>query len=92
MKLEVVVVPVSNVDKAKQFYTGLGWREDADFVADEHFHIVQLTPPGSGCSTSSGPEYLGAAFPAVPGTHRRAQPPPCPPPSARMLSRHSTGG
>ena len=54
MKLEVVVVPVSDVDRAKQFYKGLGWREDADFVADESFRIVQLTPPGSGGSIQFG--------------------------------------
>ena len=47
MKLEVVVLPVSDVDRAKQFYKALGWREDADFVADDDFRIVQLTPPGS---------------------------------------------
>ena len=54
MKLEVVVVPVSDVDRAKQFYKALGWREDADFVADEDFRIVQLTPPGSGGSIQFG--------------------------------------
>ena len=54
MKLEVVVVPVSDVDRAKSFYTGLGWREDADFVGDESFRIVQLTPPGSGASIQFG--------------------------------------
>jgi catechol 2,3-dioxygenase-like lactoylglutathione lyase family enzyme len=54
MKLEVVVVPVADVDRAKQFYKGLGWREDADFVADEDFRIVQLTPPGSGGSIQFG--------------------------------------
>jgi catechol 2,3-dioxygenase-like lactoylglutathione lyase family enzyme len=54
MKLEVVVVPVADVDRAKQFYKGLGWREDADFVGDEGFRIVQLTPPGSGGSIQFG--------------------------------------
>jgi catechol 2,3-dioxygenase-like lactoylglutathione lyase family enzyme len=54
MKLEVVVVPVADVDRAKRFYKGLGWREDADFVADENFRIVQLTPPGSGGSIQFG--------------------------------------
>ena len=53
LKLEVVIVPVSDVDRAKQFYKGLGWREDADVVADD-FRIVQLTPPGSACSISFG--------------------------------------
>jgi catechol 2,3-dioxygenase-like lactoylglutathione lyase family enzyme len=54
MKLEVVVVPVTDVDRAKQFYKALGWREDADFVADADFRIVQLTPPGSGGSIQFG--------------------------------------
>ncbi len=53
MKLEVVVVPVSDVDRAKQFYKGLGWREDGDFVAEDQ-RIVQLTPPGSQCSIIIG--------------------------------------
>jgi catechol 2,3-dioxygenase-like lactoylglutathione lyase family enzyme len=53
-KLEVVIVPVSNVDRAKQFYKGLGWREDADIVGGADFRIVQLTPPGSACSISFG--------------------------------------
>jgi catechol 2,3-dioxygenase-like lactoylglutathione lyase family enzyme len=61
MKLEVVVVPVSDVDRAKQFYKALGWREDADFVADENFRIVQLTPPGSGCSIQFGVGLTSAA-------------------------------
>ena len=54
MKLEVVVVPVTDVERAKQFYKSLGWREDADFVADEDFRIVQLTPPGSTASIQFG--------------------------------------
>ena len=52
-KLEVVVLPVSDVDRIKQFYKGLGWREEADIVTDD-FRIVQLTPPGSACSISFG--------------------------------------
>ena len=52
--LKVVILPVSDVDRAKQFYNGLGWREDADIVAGEDFRIVQFTPPGSGCSISFG--------------------------------------
>ena len=47
MKLEVVVVPVSDVDQAKKFYASLGWRLDADFPGDGGFRVVQLTPPGS---------------------------------------------
>jgi catechol 2,3-dioxygenase-like lactoylglutathione lyase family enzyme len=54
LKLEVVILPVSDVDRAKQFYKGLGWREDADIVGGPDFRIVQLTPPGSGCSISFG--------------------------------------
>jgi catechol 2,3-dioxygenase-like lactoylglutathione lyase family enzyme len=54
MKLEVVVVPVSDVDKAKGFYQALGWRLDADFVAGDDFRVVQLTPPGSPCSVIFG--------------------------------------
>jgi catechol 2,3-dioxygenase-like lactoylglutathione lyase family enzyme len=54
MKLEVVVVPVSDVDKAKGFYQALGWRLDADFVTGEDFRVVQLTPPGSPCSVIFG--------------------------------------
>jgi catechol 2,3-dioxygenase-like lactoylglutathione lyase family enzyme len=53
MKLEVVVVPVSDVDRAKAFYGGLGWREDAGFATDE-LRVVQFTPPGSQCSINFG--------------------------------------
>ena len=54
MKLEVVVIPVSDVDKAKDFYQRLGWRLDADFAKSEDFRVVQLTPPGSPCSIIFG--------------------------------------
>ena len=47
MKLEVIVIPVSDVDRAKAFYKSMGWREDADFAAGDDFRVVQLTPPGS---------------------------------------------
>ena len=50
MKLEVVVLPVSDVDRAKNFYQGLGWRLDADFKPNDDFRVVQLTPTGSACS------------------------------------------
>ncbi len=53
MKLEIVVVPVSDVDRAKAFYGGLGWREDADFATDE-LRVVQYTPSGSQCSIIFG--------------------------------------
>src|SRR5262245_48447754 len=54
MKFEVVVIPVADVDRAKAFYTKLGWRLDADFPFDNGFRVVQLTPPGSGCSVQFG--------------------------------------
>jgi len=54
MKLEVVVVPVSDVDRAKQFYAGLGWRLDVDIATDDQFRVVHFTPPGSHCSLLFG--------------------------------------
>jgi catechol 2,3-dioxygenase-like lactoylglutathione lyase family enzyme len=54
MKLEVVVIPVSDVDRAKEFYAKLGWRPDADFPFHNGFRVVQFTPPGSGCSIQFG--------------------------------------
>jgi catechol 2,3-dioxygenase-like lactoylglutathione lyase family enzyme len=54
LKLEVVVVPVSDVDRAKRFYKGLGWRLDADLAVDDGYRVVQLTPPGSACSIIFG--------------------------------------
>ena len=53
MKLEVVVIPVSDVDRAKRFYGGLGWRLDADFAAGD-WRVIQFTPPGSPCSVIFG--------------------------------------
>jgi catechol 2,3-dioxygenase-like lactoylglutathione lyase family enzyme len=50
MKLEVVVIPVSDIDRAKRFYEGLGWRLDADLISGDGSRVVQLTPPGSPCS------------------------------------------
>jgi catechol 2,3-dioxygenase-like lactoylglutathione lyase family enzyme len=61
MKLEVVVIPVSDIDRAKRFYGGLGWRLDADLVAGDHFRIVQFTPPGSSCSIQFGKGITAAA-------------------------------
>src|SRR5262245_66661928 len=61
LKLEVAVIPVSDVDRAKQFYVGLGWRLDADFAFDNGFRVVQLTPPGSGCSIQFGTNMTPAA-------------------------------
>jgi catechol 2,3-dioxygenase-like lactoylglutathione lyase family enzyme len=61
LKLEVVVIPVSDVDRAKEFYGGLGWRPDADFGFDNGFRVVQFTPPGSGCSIQFGTNITSAA-------------------------------
>jgi catechol 2,3-dioxygenase-like lactoylglutathione lyase family enzyme len=61
MKLEAVVIPVSDVDRAKQFYANLGWRLDADFPFDNGFRVVQFTPPGSGCSVQFGTRITSAA-------------------------------
>ena len=64
MKLEVVVVPVADVDRAKDFYTSLGWRLDADFSTSEDFRVVQVTPPGSEASVILGKGVTAA----VPGS------------------------
>jgi len=64
MKFEVVVIPVSDVDRAKEFYGRLGWRLDADFRFDNGFHVVQFTPPGSACSIQFGTKIT----PAAPGS------------------------
>src|SRR3954465_8317682 len=61
MKLEVVVIPVSDLDRAKRFYGGLGWRLDADFAAGDDFRVIQFTPPGSGCSVIFGRNVTAAA-------------------------------
>jgi catechol 2,3-dioxygenase-like lactoylglutathione lyase family enzyme len=61
LKLEVVVIPVSDADRAKDFYARLGWRLDADFSFDNGFRIVQFTPPGSGSSIQFGTKITSAA-------------------------------
>jgi catechol 2,3-dioxygenase-like lactoylglutathione lyase family enzyme len=61
LKIEVVVVPVSDVDRAKEFYLSLGWRLDADIARGEDFRVVQFTPPGSGCSVQFGTNITSAA-------------------------------
>jgi catechol 2,3-dioxygenase-like lactoylglutathione lyase family enzyme len=68
LKLEVVVLPVSDVDRAKRFYEGLGWRLDADFTNGEDWHVVQMTPPGSPCSVMFGRGLTTAAPGSVQGT------------------------
>jgi len=59
MKLEIVVIPVSDVDRAKEFYSKLGWRLDADYATDD-FRVLQFTPPGSGCSIIFGKNVTAA--------------------------------
>jgi catechol 2,3-dioxygenase-like lactoylglutathione lyase family enzyme len=59
-KLEVVVLPVSDVDRAKRFYEGLGWRLDADVAPTDDYRIVQLTPSGSACSIQFGTNVTSA--------------------------------
>jgi catechol 2,3-dioxygenase-like lactoylglutathione lyase family enzyme len=61
LKLEVVVIPVSDADRSKDFYAGLGWRLDADFSFDNGFRVVQFTPPGSGSSVQFGTKITSAA-------------------------------
>jgi catechol 2,3-dioxygenase-like lactoylglutathione lyase family enzyme len=61
MKLEVVVIPVTDVDRAKNFYRALGWREDADIAPTPDYRVVQLTPPGSACSVIFGTGLTTAA-------------------------------
>src|SRR5450755_3106685 len=60
-KLEAIVIPVSDVDRSKKFYQGLGWRLDADFPFGNGFRVVQFTPPGSGCSVQFGTKITSAA-------------------------------
>lgn len=67
--LEVVVLPVSDVDRAKSFYESLGWRLDADFSTSESFRVVQLTPPGSGASIILGTGVSNAVPGSVEGLH-----------------------
>ena len=68
LKLEVVVIPVSDVDRAKRFYESLGWRLDADFASGDDWRLVQMTPPGSPCSVMFGKGFTPAAPGSVQGT------------------------
>ena len=61
LKLEVIVIPVSDVDRAKRFYEGLGWRLDADFSRGDDWRVVQMTPPGSACSIHFGKGVTSSA-------------------------------
>jgi catechol 2,3-dioxygenase-like lactoylglutathione lyase family enzyme len=74
MKLEVVVIPVPDVDRAKRFCGELGWRLDADFVVDDAFRVVQFTPPGSPCSIHFGKGLTSAAPGSASGLYRPGQP------------------
>ncbi|MEV8432619.1 MULTISPECIES: VOC family protein [Streptomyces] len=69
MKLEVVVVPVADVDRAKKFYTALGWRLDADVAPDAGFRVVQMTPPGSPASVIFGMSVTEQAPGSARGLH-----------------------
>jgi catechol 2,3-dioxygenase-like lactoylglutathione lyase family enzyme len=68
LKLEVVAIPVSDVDRAKRFYQGLGWRLDADFASGDDWRLVQMTPPGSPCSVMFGKGFTSAVPGSVQGT------------------------
>jgi catechol 2,3-dioxygenase-like lactoylglutathione lyase family enzyme len=68
MKLEVIVLPVSDVDRAKEFYGRLGWRLDADRAAED-FRLIQFTPPGSGCSVQFGTNLTAAEPGSAQGLH-----------------------
>jgi catechol 2,3-dioxygenase-like lactoylglutathione lyase family enzyme len=69
MKLEVVVIPVSDVDRAKRFYRDLGWRLDLDYTAGDDYRVIQFTPPGSGCSVIFGKNVTAAAPGSAQGLH-----------------------
>jgi catechol 2,3-dioxygenase-like lactoylglutathione lyase family enzyme len=69
MSFEVAVIPVSDVDRAKEFYGKLGWRLDADFPYDNGFRVVQFTPPGSGCSVQFGTKITSAPPGAAQGLY-----------------------
>jgi catechol 2,3-dioxygenase-like lactoylglutathione lyase family enzyme len=68
MKIEVVAVPVADVDRSRRFYEGLGWRLDADFSNGQGWHLVQMTPPGSACSVMFGQGFTAATPGSMPGT------------------------
>ena len=68
LKLEVVVLPVADVERAKRFYAGLGWRLDADFTNGSDWHLVQMTPPGSPCSVMFGKGFTTAVPGSVQGS------------------------
>jgi predicted enzyme related to lactoylglutathione lyase len=69
MKLEIVILPVTDVDRAKRFYTQLGWRLDIDFKSGDDYRVIQFTPPGSECSVMFGKNMTSAAPGSVQALH-----------------------
>jgi catechol 2,3-dioxygenase-like lactoylglutathione lyase family enzyme len=69
MKFEIVIIPVTDVDRAKRFYTELGWRLDMDFKGGDDYRVIQFTPPGSGCSIMFGKNMTAAARGSMEGLH-----------------------
>ncbi len=69
MRFEVVVIPVSDVDRAKRFYAALGWRLDIDFAASKQYRVIQFTPPGSACSIIFGSGITAATPGSVQGLY-----------------------
>ena len=69
MKIEIVIIPVTDVDRAKRFYRGLGWRLDLDFKSGDDYRVIQFTPPGSGCSVMFGKNMTSAAPGSLQGLH-----------------------
>jgi catechol 2,3-dioxygenase-like lactoylglutathione lyase family enzyme len=69
MKLEVIVIPVSDIDRAKRFYGDLGWRLDLDYADGSDYRVIQFTPPGSGCSVIFGRNVTTAPPGSVQGLH-----------------------
>jgi predicted enzyme related to lactoylglutathione lyase len=69
MKLEIVVIPVTDVDRAKRFYDGLGWRLDIDFSNGDGYRVIQFTPPGSACSVMFGENMTTAVPGSVQGLY-----------------------
>ena len=69
MKLEVIVIPVSDIDRAKRFYRDLGWRLDIDYAPGDDYRVIQFTPPGSGCSVIFGKNVATAAPGSAKGLH-----------------------
>src|SRR3954470_21381410 len=69
MKIEVIVLPVSDIERAKRFYADLGWGLDIDYSGKDNYRVIQFTPPGSGCSVIFGGNLTTAAPGSVKGLH-----------------------